>query len=59
MISNLHFQAGALDMASAAKMLAIIEHCRQEAIPLVGIISSGGMQTKRGRGLTVCYGRSK
>ncbi|MBK8971999.1 MAG: ATP-grasp domain-containing protein [Hahellaceae bacterium] len=50
MISNLHFQAGALDMASAAKMLAIIEHCRVEGIPIVGIISSGGMQTKEGAG---------
>ncbi len=50
MISNLHFQAGALDMASASKMLALIDHCLSERIPVVGIISSGGMQTKEGAG---------
>jgi acetyl/propionyl-CoA carboxylase alpha subunit/acetyl-CoA carboxylase alpha subunit len=50
MVSNLHFQAGALDMASACKMLALIEHCHEESIPLVGVFSSGGMQTKEGAG---------
>jgi len=49
-ISNLPFQAGALDMASGQKILALIKRCQDKKIPLVGIFSSGGMQTKEGAG---------
>ncbi|MCP5326219.1 MAG: ATP-grasp domain-containing protein [Oceanospirillaceae bacterium] len=47
-ISNTHFQAGAIDMAAGLRMLWLIETCREKGLPLVGIISSGGMQTKEG-----------
>ncbi|MAM88074.1 MAG: carbamoyl-phosphate synthase large subunit [unclassified Hahellaceae] len=49
-ISNLAFQAGALDMASARKLLALIQHCEDKRLPIVGLVSSGGMQTKEGAG---------
>ena len=49
-ISNLAFQAGALDMASARKLLALIQTCEYEKLPIVGLVSSGGMQTKEGAG---------
>ncbi len=49
-VSNVHFQAGALDMASARKVLALIQQCTEQRLPLVGIVSSGGMQTKEGAG---------
>lgn len=49
-ISNSRFQAGAIDMAAGLRMLALIETCREQNLPWVGIISSGGMQTKEGAG---------
>jgi len=49
-ISNLPFQAGALDMASGQKILALIKRCQHKRLPLVGVFSSGGMQTKEGAG---------
>ncbi|MCK5818995.1 MAG: ATP-grasp domain-containing protein [Psychromonas sp.] len=47
-MSNLSFQAGAFDMASAEKFCALLVQCVQRHIPLVAFISSGGMQTKEG-----------
>ncbi len=47
-ISNVDFQAGAFDMASAEKMCALLEECTLRQLPLVCFISSGGMQTKEG-----------
>ena len=49
-LSNLSFQAGALDMASARKLLSLIDQCDTQRLPLVGVVSSGGMQTKEGAG---------
>ena len=48
MLSNLPFQAGALDMASGQKILALIKQCQEKRWPLVGVFSSSGMQTKEG-----------
>ena len=47
-ISNLQFQAGAFDMASAEKLCQLMIECAREALPLIFFISSGGMQTKEG-----------
>ena len=47
-ISNVSFQAGAFDMASAEKMCNIMVTCAQQNLPLVCFVSSGGMQTKEG-----------
>ena len=49
-VSNSDFQAGAFDMASGEKLCQLIAECSAQAIPLVGFISSGGMQTKEGAG---------
>lgn len=48
--SNMQFQAGAIDMASGLKMIALIEYCRKQRLPVIGMVSSGGMQTKEGAG---------
>ena len=47
-VSNLSFQAGAFDMASAEKFCALLVKCAKQHIPVVAFISSGGMQTKEG-----------
>ncbi len=49
-ISNLQFQAGAFDMASAEKFCQLLEVCVDRSLPLICFISSGGMQTKEGAG---------
>lgn len=47
-ISNVSFQAGAFDMASAEKMCDLMVTCAERNLPLVCFVSSGGMQTKEG-----------
>jgi acetyl/propionyl-CoA carboxylase alpha subunit/acetyl-CoA carboxylase beta subunit len=47
-ISNVAFQAGAFDMASAEKMCDLMLECAQRKLPIVCFVSSGGMQTKEG-----------
>lgn len=49
-ISNVDFQAGAFDMASAEKFCHLLVVCAQRRLPVVCFISSGGMQTKEGAG---------
>ena len=49
-VSNLGFQAGAFDMASAEKFCALLRECMRRDLPVVCFISSGGMQTKEGAG---------
>lgn len=49
-ISNVDFQAGAFDMASAEKFCHLLVVCAQRNLPVVCFISSGGMQTKEGAG---------
>lgn len=49
-ISNLSFQAGAFDMASAEKFCELLVQCAERRLPVVCFISSGGMQTKEGAG---------
>ena len=49
-ISNLDFQAGAFDMASAQKFCNLLLKCAKHSLPVVAFISSGGMQTKEGAG---------
>lgn len=48
LISNLDFQAGAFDMASAEKFCKLMVKCAKLGIPVVCFVSSGGMQTKEG-----------
>lgn len=48
LISNLDFQAGAFDMASAEKFCKLMVKCAKLGIPIVCFVSSGGMQTKEG-----------
>lgn len=50
LISNLDFQAGAFDMASAEKFCKLMVTCAKENLPIVCFVSSGGMQTKEGAG---------
>jgi len=50
MISNVAFQAGAFDMASAEKFCRLLVECAEQHLPVVCFISSGGMQTKEGAG---------
>ena len=50
MISNVDFQAGAFDMASAEKFCNLLVVCAQQRLPVICFISSGGMQTKEGAG---------
>ena len=47
-ISNIDFQAGAFDMASAEKFCNLLDLCAARKVPVVCFISSGGMQTKEG-----------
>ncbi|MBL4608918.1 MAG: hypothetical protein JKY01_13965, partial [Pseudomonadales bacterium] len=47
-MSNVAFQAGAFDMAAAAKFCSLLVACAQQQLPVVCFISSGGMQTKEG-----------
>ncbi|MDN2664164.1 biotin carboxylase N-terminal domain-containing protein [Psychromonas sp. 14N.309.X.WAT.B.A12] len=47
-VSNLSFQAGAFDMASAEKFCALLVKCAKQHLPVIAFISSGGMQTKEG-----------
>ncbi len=49
-ISNVQFQAGAFDMASAEKVCRLLVECAEQSLPVVCFISSGGMQTKEGAG---------
>ena len=49
-VSNLEFQAGAFDMASAEKFCKLLVVCAQRNYPVICFISSGGMQTKEGAG---------
>ena len=49
-ISNIQFQAGSFDMASAEKFCKLMVTCAEEHLPIVCFISSGGMQTKEGAG---------
>src|SRR5690554_6368936 len=48
LISNLDFQAGAFDMASAEKFCKLMVKYARLGIPIVSFVSSGGMQTKEG-----------
>jgi acetyl/propionyl-CoA carboxylase alpha subunit/acetyl-CoA carboxylase alpha subunit len=48
LVSNLNFQAGAFDMASAEKFCKLLVECARLNRPVVCFISSGGMQTKEG-----------
>ncbi|MFT6259842.1 MAG: acetyl/propionyl-CoA carboxylase alpha subunit [Bermanella sp.] len=48
LISNLDFQAGAFDMASAEKFCKLMVECARNNYPIVCFVSSGGMQTKEG-----------
>ena len=50
LVSNVQFQAGAFDMASAEKFCRLLVECAEQHLPLVCFISSGGMQTKEGAG---------
>lgn len=47
-VSNVAFQAGAFDMASAEKFCHLLVECAKQQLPIVCFISSGGMQTKEG-----------
>ena len=47
-ISNHLFQAGAFDMAAAEKLCRLLTHAQENQLPVIGIISSAGMQTKEG-----------
>ncbi|UZE95068.1 ATP-binding protein [Alkalimarinus alittae] len=47
-VSNHSFQAGAFDMSSAERFCRLLAYCGEYAIPVIGFISSGGMQTKEG-----------
>ena len=49
-LSNVDFQAGAFDMASAEKFCKLLVLCAERHLPVVCFISSGGMQTKEGAG---------
>lgn len=47
-VSNVAFQAGAFDMASAEKFCHLLVECARKQLPVICFISSGGMQTKEG-----------
>ena len=47
-VSNVSFQAGAFDMASAEKFCSLLVEAAKQQMPVVCFISSGGMQTKEG-----------
>jgi len=46
--SNTDFQAGAFDMASAEKLCRLLERAAMAGLPVIGLVSSAGMQTKEG-----------
>jgi len=50
LISNVAFQAGAFDMASAEKFCRLLVECAEQHLPVICFVSSGGMQTKEGAG---------
>ena len=50
LVSNVAFQAGAFDMASAEKFCRLLVECAEQHLPVICFISSGGMQTKEGAG---------
>jgi acetyl/propionyl-CoA carboxylase alpha subunit/acetyl-CoA carboxylase beta subunit len=50
LVSNVSFQAGAFDMASAEKFCRLLVECAEQHLPVVCFVSSGGMQTKEGAG---------
>ena len=50
LLSNVSFQAGSFDMASAEKFCKLLVECAEQHIPVLCFISSGGMQTKEGAG---------
>ena len=50
LVSNLAFQAGSFDMASAEKFCKLLLRCAEERLPVVCFMSSGGMLTKEGAG---------
>ena len=50
LLSNVAFQAGSFDMASAEKFCRLLVECAEQHTPVVCFISSGGMQTKEGAG---------
>ena len=47
-VSNHTFQAGAFDMSSAERLCRLLAYCGEYSLPVIGFISSGGMQTKEG-----------
>ena len=49
-VSNIKFQAGSFDMASAEKFCRLLVDCALRKLPVVCFMSSGGMQTKEGAG---------
>jgi acetyl/propionyl-CoA carboxylase alpha subunit/acetyl-CoA carboxylase beta subunit len=49
-VSNVEFQAGSFDMASAEKFCRLLVECAEQHLPVVCFVSSGGMQTKEGAG---------
>ncbi|MCZ6642842.1 MAG: ATP-grasp domain-containing protein [Gammaproteobacteria bacterium] len=49
-VSNVAFQAGCFDMASAEKFCKLLVECAEQHLPVICFISSGGMQTKEGAG---------
>ncbi len=50
LVSNVDFQAGAFDMASAEKFCRMLVECAEQHMPVICFVSSGGMQTKEGAG---------
>ncbi|MEM9624498.1 MAG: carboxyl transferase domain-containing protein, partial [Pseudomonadota bacterium] len=50
LVSNVDFQAGAFDMASAEKFCRMLVECAEQHLPVICFVSSGGMQTKEGAG---------
>ncbi|PCI51615.1 MAG: carbamoyl-phosphate synthase large subunit [Moraxellaceae bacterium] len=50
LVSNVEFQAGAFDMASAEKFCKLLVECAVQQLPVVCFVTSGGMQTKEGAG---------
>ena len=50
LISNVGFQAGSFDMASAEKFCRLLVECAEQHLPVICFVSSGGMQTKEGAG---------
>ncbi len=47
-MSNVEFQVGCIDNSDCVRFCKLLVECAQERIPVIGFISSGGMQTKEG-----------